>query len=52
MSQISNTLSFEIGTNNVPIGEGIYGLVNFTQYGEIDKKLDARNPFKPANQVN
>ena len=39
MSQISDTFSFEIGTNNVPIGEGIYGLVDFTQYGEIDKKL-------------
>ena len=39
MSQISDTLSFEIETMNVPIGEGIYGLVDFTQYGEIDKKL-------------
>ena len=31
MSQISDTFSFEIGTNNVAIGEGIYGLVDFTQ---------------------
>lgn len=51
ISQINDTFTFEIGTKNVPTGEGIYGSVDFTvtQSGEIDKNVGCWKPF-PTSQ--
>jgi hypothetical protein len=48
MSQIGDTFTFEIGTKNVPTGEGIYGPVDFTQSGEIDKNVGCWKPFQTS----
>lgn len=48
MSQISDTFTFEIGTKHVPTGESIYGSVDFSQSGEIDKNVGCWKPFQTS----
>lgn len=48
MSQIGDSFTFEVGTKNVPSGEGIYGSVDFPQSGEIDKNVGCWKPFQTS----
>lgn len=46
VSQIGDTFTFEIATKNVPAEEGIYGSVDFTSSGDIDKNVGCWKPFQ------